>query len=58
MDYQSRIQLYVEMMVKAEMEQGKTYAEACNDVEDLLTDWIVVGENNAMTKEEDDEQYL
>lgn len=58
MDYQSRIQLYVEMMVKAEMEQGKTYTEACNDVEDLLTEWIVVGENNAMTKEEDDEQYL
>lgn len=38
MDYQLRVELFVEMMVKAEMAQGKTYTEACNDVEDLMTD--------------------
>lgn len=50
MQYGDFIACITESLIHHEMEDGKTYAEACNDVEDFLTDWIIVGEERVREK--------
>ena len=56
MKYGDFIASIAESLIHHEMEEGKTYAEACNDVEDFLTDWIIVGEERVYEKINSEEE--
>lgn len=58
MDYGDFIACITSSLIHHEMQDGKTYVEACNDVEDFLTDWIIVGEERVKQKENNEEKDL
>lgn len=53
MQYGDFIACIAESLIHHEIEDGKTYAQACNDVEDFFCDWIIVAEERVMQKEND-----
>lgn len=56
MQYGEFIACITESLIHHEMEDGKTYSQACNDVEDFLTEWIIVGEERVREKSIDNEE--
>lgn len=55
MQYGDLIACITENIIHHEMQDGKTYAEACNSAEDFLTEWIVVGEERVQQKQDEEE---
>lgn len=57
MNYGDFIACVTESLIHHEMQDGKTYAQACDEVEDYMTQWIVVGEERVRQKQlENDEE--
>lgn len=51
MQYGEFIACITESLIRHEMQEGLNYNQACDKVEDFLTEFIVVGEERVRTKE-------
>ena len=56
MPYGDFIACITESLIHHEMDDGKSYVEACNSVEEFLTSWIIVGEERVNQKEQENNQ--
>lgn len=55
MQYGDLIACITENIIHHEIQDGKTYDEACESAEEFLTSWIVVGEERVQQKQNEEE---
>lgn len=54
--YANFISDVTEILISSKISQGIPYGKACDEVEDIMLDWIIVGENRVLEKGDDENE--